>query len=114
MERLPSKVGIVYSNAIEIDEEGRAFAQRFIEAHGHFEPMPTGNLLETLWRGSFIPAMATLVRRECYEKVGLFDENLFFEVWDLWLRLASSFEFAYSNRISAKYRVVSNSMVRAW
>jgi glycosyltransferase involved in cell wall biosynthesis len=113
MEHLPLRVGVVYSNALRIDENGNLLPQRFIESNGQVDPVPEGDIQEVLWRGNFIPAMATLVRRECYDKVGLFDETLFYEDWDMWLRLASCFEFAYSNHVSAKYRLVSTSMVRA-
>ena len=114
MERLPSRVGIVYSNALQMDEDGNLLPQRFLEANGHSEPMPEGDILESLWRGNFIPAMSTLVRRKCYQRVGLFDESLFFEDWDMWLRLAHFFEFAYSDQVSAKYRLSSHSMIRAY
>jgi glycosyltransferase involved in cell wall biosynthesis len=110
--RLPQKVGVIYSNAMQMDESGSVLSQRFIEAHGHLEPMPQGNIQQALWEGNFIPAMTTLVRRKCYCEVGPFDESLFYEDWDMWLRIARSFEFAYSDRVSAKYRLVSRSMVR--
>jgi glycosyltransferase involved in cell wall biosynthesis len=113
IERLPQKVGLVYSNALQVDEAGNVLSQRFIEAHGHVEPMPQGNIQQALWEGNFIPAMTTLVRRECYDKVGRFDEDLFYEDWDMWLRIARCFEFAYSDHVSAKYRLVSTSMARS-
>jgi hypothetical protein len=56
--------------------------------------------------------MATLVKRDCYNQAGLYDETLSYEDWDMWLRLSRSFEFAYSNEVSAKYRIVATSMVR--
>ena len=113
MERLPEKVGVVYSDALQMDEGGEILPERFTAANKSFAVMPQGNILQTLWEGNFIPAMTTLVRRECYNRVGLFDENLFFEDWDMWLRIAHCFEFAYSDCVSAKYRLVSSSMVRA-
>ena len=48
-----------------------------------------------------------------YNRAGLFDEKLFYEDWDIWLRIAHCFGFAYSDRVSAKYRVTSTSIVRA-
>lgn len=113
MERLPAKVGVVYSDALQIDEGGKLLPQRFIDAHRRFETMPTGNIHKILWEGNFIPAMTTLVRRDCYDRVGAFDENLFYEDWDMWLRIARCFEFAYSDRVSAKYRLIGTSMVRS-
>ncbi|HWX19238.1 MAG TPA: glycosyltransferase [Candidatus Binatia bacterium] len=113
MEQLPEKVGVLYSDALQMDETGNLLPKRFMEANKSFSVMPQGNIEHTLWEDNFIPAMTTLVRRECYNRVGLFDEELFYEDWDMWLRIAHHFEFAYSGGVSAKYRLVSTSMARA-
>jgi glycosyltransferase involved in cell wall biosynthesis len=112
MEHLPDKVGVVYSDAFQMDEDGKLFNQTFIDAHAqqHFKAKPAGNLHACLWNGNFIPAMATLTRRECFDRVGLYDESLFFEDWDMWLRISRLYEFYYSEAVSARYRIVSNSM----
>ena len=113
MERLPARVGVVYSDALQIDEAGQFLSWKFIEGHRRFETMPQGDIHHILWEGNFIPAMTTLVRSECYRQVGLFDEALFYEDWDMWLRISRSFDFVYSPEISAKYRFVATSMARA-
>jgi glycosyltransferase involved in cell wall biosynthesis len=113
MERLPATIGVVYSDALQMDEDGNMLPQRFLAAHGHDGAMPRGDIQEELWKGNFIPAMTTLVRRDCYTQVGLFDESLFYEDWDMWLRVARYFQFAYSDHVSAKYRLVSASMLRS-
>ena len=75
--------------------------------------MPAGNIQQVLWEGNFIPAMTTMTRRECVERVGLYDETLFYEDWDMWLRIAKHYNFFYSEQVSAKYRLVGTSMVRS-
>lgn len=57
--------------------------------------------------------MTTLTRRECFDAVGLYDESLFYEDWDMWLRISRAYEFFYSTEVSAKYRLVTTSMVRS-
>src|SRR5206468_7556312 len=59
-----------------------------------------------------ISAMTTLIRRECFTKVGKYDEDLCFEDWDMWMRISRRFRFAYDEVPAAKYRVVSTSVVR--
>jgi len=113
LEQLPDKVGVVYSDALQMDESGKLLPEKFIQAHRHFETMPTGDIHKILWEDNFIPAMTTLIRRECFDRVGLYDENLFYEDWDMWLRISQAYEFVYSNEISAKYRLVTTSMVRS-
>ncbi|MGO8676105.1 MAG: glycosyltransferase [Limisphaerales bacterium] len=115
MEHLPASVGWVYSDAFQIDEAGNPLPRMFIESHRAFSRMPEGGIELVLWEANFIPAMTTLIRRRCYDVVGLYDEDLFFEDWDMWLRMARRFEAAYCPVPSAKYRVVGTSMVRsAW
>jgi len=113
MERLPGEVGVVYSDALQMDEEGRVLEKRFLETYGRFDQPPTGNIQLALWKDNFIPAMTTLVKRDCYDQVGLFDEALCYEDWDMWLRISRRFEFAFAQEISAKYRIVSNSMMQS-
>jgi glycosyltransferase involved in cell wall biosynthesis len=113
MERLPAKVGVVYSDALQMDENGRLLPEKFIHAHRRFETMPAGNIHNILWEGNFIPAMTTLIRRNCFEKVGMYDETLFYEDWDMFLRISRCFDFAYSDEVSAKYRKVGTSMIRS-
>jgi glycosyltransferase involved in cell wall biosynthesis len=112
MEGLPARVGVIYSDALQIDETGTTLPEKFIVAHRHFERIPQGDLHHILWEDNFIPAMTTLVRRDCYDQVGWYDESLFYEDWDMWLRLSKCFEFAYSPEVTAKYRLVATSMMR--
>ena len=88
MESLPEEVGIVYSDAYQIDEHGHRLPEMFIEANHQIGSMPEGDVCERLIAGNFIPAMATIVRRTVYEGIGGYDERLVFEDWDFWLRAA--------------------------
>ena len=112
MEALPPKVGVVYSDAWQIDADGNPLAEKFIEAHRRFQLMPEGNLFPALLEGNFIPAPATMIRRECFKTVGPYDEELVYEDFDMWLRIARHYDFAFSATISAKYRIVPESVTR--
>jgi glycosyltransferase involved in cell wall biosynthesis len=112
MEQMPSDVGVLYSDAFQIDENGETLPQMFIEAHRRFLVPPEGFLFDVLWEGNFIPAMTTLIRRECFNKVGMYDEDLCFEDWDMWMRISRKFRFACDNVPEARYRVISSSAVR--
>jgi glycosyltransferase involved in cell wall biosynthesis len=110
MEAQPNQVGILYSDAFQIDEHGRPLPDMFIAAHRNLSVMPQGQILTVLLGGNFIPGMATLIRRECYKKVGLYDETLPWEDWDMWLRIARHYSFVYSTTPSAKYRYHEKSL----
>jgi len=109
MEALPEKVGVLYSDAIQIDEAGTLLPERFIEAHTA-DPPGEGDIFSRLVDRNFIPAMTTLIRTSCYKTVGRYDQRLCFEDWDMWLRIAQHYHFAFSPEIFAKRRVVSASM----
>jgi GT2 family glycosyltransferase len=73
---------------------------------------PHGNIHQVLWEGNFIPAMTTLVKRECYHKVGMYDETLFYEDWDMWLRLSHLGDIIFVNRVVCDYRLHETNMTR--
>jgi glycosyltransferase involved in cell wall biosynthesis len=55
-----------------------------------------GDLLKRLLAGNFVPAISVCIKRECFDKVGLFDPTLLsFEDWDMWIRLAKEYKFHY-------------------
>ena len=110
MESQPDHVGILYSDAFQMDEQGHPLPDMFSAAHRKLPEMPQGQILNTLLEGNFIPGMTTLIRRGCYDVVGLYDENLPWEDWDMWLRLARHYSFVYSPTPSAKYRCHDKSL----
>jgi glycosyltransferase involved in cell wall biosynthesis len=113
LQKSPQTTGVAYTDALQIDEAGNVLPKHFIEDHRRsLTAAPRGNVHEILWRGNFIPAMATLVRAEVYKTVGGYDESLAYEDWDFWLRVSRKYEFAFSPEISAKYRVLATSMIR--
>lgn len=112
MESFPPSVGVLYSDAYQMDENGVLLDEMFISSHRSLDFYPQGRVLDVIAAGNFIPAMSTLIRMDCFKKIGNYDESLIFEDWDMWLRIASAFEFRFSNYVSAKYRILQTSMVR--
>jgi len=104
MESQPDRVGVLYSDAFQMDENGNTLPGLLIATHWKLPEMPQGQVLSTLLQGNFIPGLTTLIRRSCYDEVGLYDENLPWEDWDMWMRIARRYSFLYSRTPSAKYR----------
>jgi glycosyltransferase involved in cell wall biosynthesis len=49
-----------------------------------------------LAQGNFITTQSVLMKKACFNKIGMFDKRLSrFQDWDLWLRLAQHYEFAH-------------------
>jgi len=113
MESQPDQVGILYTDAFQMDERGYLLPDMFIVAHRKLPELPQGQILNVLLEGNFIPGMTTLIRRSCYDTVGSYDEQLPWEDWDMWMRLARHYSFLYSPTPLAKYRFHKKSFSRS-
>ncbi len=106
-EQHPS-VGIVYTNFAHIDEKGQYLSSPDRE---YYSGWISGRLLVD----NFVNGMASIVRRECFETVGVFDETLPMGIdYDLWLRLSAKYEFLYLDRVTYLYRRWSGQMSHRW
>ena len=112
MESAPDTVGVVYSDAYQIDRHGLPLPGTLIQSYRPGPP-PEGNIHAALWECNFVPPPTTLIRRRCFDAVGLYDEKLYFEDWDMWLRISRQFEFLYMVQPTAYYRVLASSMWRS-
>jgi len=57
-----------------------------------------------LLKGNFLPAMSVMWKADALKKVGMFTPNIIIEDWDLWLRMARSFQGVYVPHVVASYR----------
>jgi glycosyltransferase involved in cell wall biosynthesis len=90
-------VDVVYGNANFIDAAGN-----LIGPCVHIEPY---NHRRLFYYSDFIVQPATFFRRSAFEAVGGIDASLYFGMdYDLWLRLATRFKFAYLPTLLANYR----------
>jgi len=90
---------IVYTHVKLVNENG--------ETISFYMPSFRGNILLILLKKNYVGSCSSvLVRKECFSKVGLFDENLqAAQDYDMWIRLAKHYEFDYVNGPLAIYRI---------
>lgn len=89
LDNSPSNVGLVYTGTLSVDLATGGLIETTI-------PRYKGNVLNDLVFLNFIPTSSVLARRECFTKVGLFDENLSYgEDFDLWIRISTEFLIDY-------------------
>jgi glycosyltransferase involved in cell wall biosynthesis len=101
---LSPSIGVVYSNVGYIDEHGAGIDGWKINFHSGWV---SGKLLID----NFVPFSSVVVRRECFEKVGLFDKRYRMGIdYDLWLRMSVHYEFYYLDAVTFQYRVWSGQM----
>jgi GT2 family glycosyltransferase len=109
---LPGEVAAVYSDALVVDAEDRPAGRSFLDTTLAGEAPPQGDVFARILAGNFIPAPAVMVRRSAIAAVGGYDEGLFYEDLDMWLRLASHFRFVYLAGRLVRYRILESSMSR--
>jgi glycosyltransferase involved in cell wall biosynthesis len=91
-------VGVVYTDFQCIDVKGAQIPTSRLRAR-------TGRITNELLIENFVTGMTSLVRRECFESVGPFDELLpMGNDYDLFLRISTKFEFAYLDHVTYLYR----------
>ena len=106
---LDEHVGLVYTWVAYIDEQG----------------LPTGRIQKNDAEGMIWPALVqknvvecgsvALVRRECFDAAGFFNEDLrAVEDLDMWLRIAEFYEFRVIKEPLVYYRQHTASLSRQW
>lgn len=100
LDRCPARVGAVYTGYFRVDmESGATIAAVGAEKRGDI----FADLRAQNWVGS---PSAVLLRRECFDKAGLFDEKLRFGPdYDMWIRISRHYEFEVVNRPLVRYAV---------
>lgn len=54
---------------------------------------------------NYVPVNCLLIRRDCFDEVGTFDESLtVFEDWDFLIRLSQTYDFVHIAKITGEYR----------
>lgn len=89
-ETVPPEVGIVYTGLWKIKGEEKEYVPQ-----DHVK-QKEGNIFSRLLHGTFICPSVAVVRKECFETAGMFDENMrSHEDWDLFLRMSKHYQFKY-------------------
>jgi len=67
--------------------------------------------MSDLSKGNFITTSSILLRRECFEKCGLFDESMpTSSDYDMWIRISKTFSFKFIKNALVKYYIHKNSL----
>ena len=108
-ESLDVSTAAVFSNVRLVDELGRECGVSFPSGN----PPVEGRIFDRLIsRGNFLPSAAVMVRRTALEEAGGYDETLFYEDYDMWLKLADRYEFRFLPGLLANYRLLASSASR--
>lgn len=106
-------VAAVYSDVRVVNEDGSVRLESYLTDLLGSKAPPDGWVFADLHRGNVLPAQGVMMRRSALAAVGGYDENLAFEDWDMWLRLADRFRFRFADLIAANRRELADSMGHA-
>jgi len=64
----------------------------------------SGQVFRALFLDSFIVGNSVLIRKECFDRLGTFDETLRIGDYHMWLRIARHYKVDYTPKVLTKYR----------
>ena len=110
------EVALVYSNTWLIDNSGQLLEQDYFTAQKFLFVInnsgPSGHVFNKLIVEDFIPNSSVLVRKNIIDEVGGYDETLFTEDWDLWLRICKKHPISFMEGYFSSYRIHPHSVMR--
>lgn len=107
LDTADAHVGVVYSRIEKDFGDGK---KEYIPSD---ERGTSGDIHERLLRGNFITMQAALMKKECFENVGGFDESLqALQDWDFWIRVSAHYEFVYVPEVGVHVAISSDSITK--
>jgi len=95
-----------------IDEESNDLGVGHYSSHNiSFDALPKDEkVFEAIINGNFINAVGAMYRTQYLREVGGYDESLYFEDWDVNIRLLKKYKIKGIDKKLTKYRIRANSM----
>lgn len=106
------EASLVFGNAEVINEKGKHL-HYFFSVDKNKKVTDTAiksTTYETILRGgNCMCSVSSMVKRACFEKINGYDEELFYEDLDLWIRLSRHNQFVFIDQPLVQKRLVVNS-----
>jgi glycosyltransferase involved in cell wall biosynthesis len=95
-------IGAVYTGCICIDKRSGNVDSLKI-------PSKRGDIFQELLKENFVIVSSILLRRTCFEAIGLFDELVPFGLdYDMWIRISEFYQFDFVTKPLVKYSIHQN------
>lgn len=104
--------GVSFTDAAYINRQSVETDRHFalLKKKGMISEMPQGDIFEMLLKRYFICTPTMVIRREVFDRVGGYDEELAFEDFDFWVRSGRYFRYIYTDEVLMKKRKLESSM----
>jgi len=103
-----SNLGLVYTAYDLIDRNGDKIKQKYLVFK--LDPGLRGDVFNQMFEAMKITGSCSgvLIKKECFSRVGLFDESLRgAEDWDMWIRISREFQIDFADEILVHVRLHS-------
>jgi glycosyltransferase involved in cell wall biosynthesis len=88
LENAPPEVGVIYTGFWKTENHRKTYIPF------SWVSQKNGDIHKELLKGNFIGSPVVLIKKECFDRVGLFDERLRNLVdWEMWLRISKHYHF---------------------
>jgi glycosyltransferase involved in cell wall biosynthesis len=113
---LDSSYGVVFTDAIYIDEAGNVLRNHneYLIRKRLIDEIPQGEIYASVLSTYFISSPTMLSRKEVFASLQGYDEDLAYEDFDFWIRSARNFKYGFLNEKLTKVRQSKRSMSRGW
>jgi glycosyltransferase involved in cell wall biosynthesis len=115
-ESLDPTVGLVYTDAVYIDEQGKFIRNHFeyLFRKGLISRIPQGDVYRDILTTYFVPGPTMMVRREVFAALNGYDESLSYEDFDFWVRSSRIYRYAFLKERLTSIRKHNTSMSTGW
>ena len=110
------QTGIVFTDATYIDEHGSYLRHHYEHLFRHrlIKRVTTGDVFADVLSTYYIASPTMMMRRSVMEALGGYDEQLAYEDFDLWVRSARIFSYAFLDERLTFIRKSATAMSRRW
>lgn len=111
-----SELGVVFSNAMYINAEGKFMRDHFeyLFRKGLISRIPQGDVYRDVLTTYFIPSPTMMIRRQVLDTLDGYDESLVYEDFDFWVRSSRLFTYGFIKESLTKIRRTGTSMSSGW
>ena len=110
-----SSHGVNFCDAAYIDSHSQLLGTHYRrdERGKLLTPVPQGFIYRELLRKYFICAPTMMIKRVVLEQLDGYDEALYYEDFDFWIRSSRSYSYVFTDEILVKKRVHAHSMSKS-
>ncbi len=111
-QRLPEDYGVHFTDADLIDSNGRFLRNHYKRDHkGKLKkPVPQGYIYPELLERYHICSPTMMYKRSLLDNLGGYDETLAYEDFDLWIRSAKKYRYAFTDKVLIQKRILAGSL----